>query len=276
MRTLCIAALILLFASTLFAQDRDKVESRLDSAGTVLDEIMAAPDNGIPSDILDSAKCVAVVPSLLKGGFIVGAAYGKGFATCRTETGWSAPAPFGIKGGSFGLQIGGEAVDYVMLVMNDKGMRALLSSKFKIGGDISGAAGPVGRHAEASTDWKLRAEVLTYSRARGVFAGVTLNGAVVSQDTDDTRALYGHRVPFKTILLGHVAAPSGSEAFLGPVQKYSPTKALTPAADKEVPQNPPPPDNNTQPANPPKNANSAPASGSGDKPSAYNPPEQPK
>lgn len=270
MRKLCIAALILLFASTLFAQDRDKVESRLDSAGTVLDEIMAAPDNGIPSDILNSAKCVAVVPSLLKGGFIVGAAYGKGFATCRTETGWSAPAPFGIKGGSFGLQIGGEAVDYVMLVMNDKGMRALLSSKFKIGGDISGAAGPVGRQAEASTDWKLRAEVLTYSRARGVFAGVTLNGAVVSQDTDDTRALYGHRVPFKTILLGRVAAPDGSQAFLGPVEKYSPTRAVTPTADKEAPQNPPPP------ASPQKESNATPAPGSSDKPSAYNPPEQPK
>ena len=145
---------------------------RMDSAASVMNEIMGTPDKGIPQEILSSAKCVAVVPSMLKGGFVVGANYGKGVATCHTATGWSAPAPFKLAGGSVGFQIGGEAVDVVMLIMNDKGMRNLLNSKFKLGADASVAAGPVGRHAEGDTDWKMRAEVLSYSRARGVFAGV--------------------------------------------------------------------------------------------------------
>ena len=147
---------------------------RMDQAASVLNEIMGTPDKGIPQEILESAKCVAVVPSMLKGGFVVGANYGKGVATCHTATGWSAPAPFKLAGGSVGFQIGGEAVDVVMLIMNDKGMRNLLNSKFKLGADASVAAGPVGRHAEGDTDWKMRAEVLSYSRARGVFAGVAL------------------------------------------------------------------------------------------------------
>ena len=152
---------------------------------------------------------------------IVGGAYGKGVATCRTAKGWSAPAPFRIEGGSFGLQIGGEAVDLVMVIMNERGMRALLSSKFKLGLDASVAAGPVGRHAEGSTDWKMRAQVLTYSRARGVFAGISLNGAVIRQDRDDTRALYGNMVSFKSILTGVAPAPRGSEPFLSAVEKYA-------------------------------------------------------
>ncbi|HZS26791.1 MAG TPA: lipid-binding SYLF domain-containing protein, partial [Candidatus Angelobacter sp.] len=151
---------------------------RVESAATVLNEIMATPDKGIPEEILGSAKCLAVVPSLLKGGFIVGAMHGRGVATCRTASGWSAPAPLTTTGGSIGLQIGGQAVDLVMVVMNERGMTALLTSKFKLGADVSVAAGPVGRHAEGSTDWKMRAEVLTYSRARGLFAGITFNGAV--------------------------------------------------------------------------------------------------
>lgn len=269
MRKYWIIALLLAFSTTLlFAQeDREKITERLDDAGTVLNEIMGAPDSGVPEEIMDSAKCVAVVPSLLKGGFIFGASYGKGYATCRTDQGWSAPAPFDVKGGSFGLQIGGEAVDYVMVIMNDRGMRALLSSKFKIGGDISGAAGPVGRHAEASTDWKLRAEVLTYSRARGAFAGVTLNGAVIKQDKDDTRLLYGRMVPFRTILTGRIAAPEGSQAFLDPVAKYTGTVPAKPASSEKEPagtSTPPPAGAN------PKTGTSA------DKPSAYNPPDQPK
>jgi lipid-binding SYLF domain-containing protein len=194
---------------------------RMDSAASVMNEIMGTPDKGIPQEILSSAKCVAVVPSMLKGGFVVGANYGKGVATCHTPAGWSAPAPFKLAGGSLGFQIGGEAVDVVMLIMNDKGMRNLLSSKFKLGADASVAAGPVGRHAEGDTDWKMRAEVLSYSRARGVFAGVSLNGAGISQDNDETRVLYGNDASFQKILTGGVPAPAGSETFLSTVKKYS-------------------------------------------------------
>jgi len=224
MRKLAIAMLVASLCGTAWAEGgkrrTDEVE-RIQAAGRVLDQIMAAPDKGIPTNILSDAECVAVVPSLLKGGFIVGGAYGKGVATCRTGKGWSAPAPFRIEGGSFGLQIGGEAVDLVMVIMNERGMRALLSSKFKLGVDASGAAGPVGRHAEGATDWKMRAQVLTYSRARGVFAGISLNGAVIKQDKDDTRALYGHMVSFKSILTGVAAAPEGSAPFVSAVEKYA-------------------------------------------------------
>src|SRR5216110_378359 len=164
-----------------------KAVDRIKAAGTVLDEIESAPDQGIPEEVLGSAECVAVVPTMLKGGFIVGARYGRGVASCRTPKGWSAPAFFTIKGGSFGLQIGGQAVDLVMLVMNQECMKNLLASKFQIGADASAAAGPVGRHAEGETDWKMRAQILTYSRARGAFAGITLNGAVIKQDKETTR-----------------------------------------------------------------------------------------
>jgi lipid-binding SYLF domain-containing protein len=215
---------------------------RAESAATVLNEIMSAPDKGIPEEILGSAKCIAVVPTLLKGGFIVGAAHGRGMATCRTPDGWSAPAPFDINGGSFGFQIGVQGVDLVMLVMNDRGMQALLSSKFKLGADASAAGGPVGRHAEAATDWKMRAEVLTYSRARGLFAGVTINGAVVHQDEDATREIYGRDVPFKSILTGAVPTPRGGEPFVAAVRKItgSETNAYSPAPRNNVPVNPPP------------------------------------
>src|SRR5438874_10535657 len=179
-----------------------KAEDRLKAGAEVLDEIQSAPDKGIPEEVLGSAECVAVVPSLLKGGFVFGGRYGRGVASCRTPKGWSAPAFFTVKGGSFGLQIGGQAVDLVMLVMNEQGMRNLLASKFQIGADASAAAGPVGRHAEGGTDWKMRAQVLTYSRARGVFAGLTLNGAVVTQDKQSTREFYGRMVPFRTSLTG--------------------------------------------------------------------------
>jgi SH3 domain-containing YSC84-like protein 1 len=194
---------------------------RMDAAAAVMNEIMGTPDKGIPEEILESAKCVAVVPSMLKGGFVVGANYGRGVATCRTESGWSAPAPFRLAGGSFGFQIGGEAVDVVMVIMNDKGMRNLLSSKFKLGADASVAAGPVGRHAEGDTDWKMRAEVLSYSRARGVFAGVALDGAAITQDEDETRVLYGEKVSFEQILKGSAPPPPGSDNFLATVKKYS-------------------------------------------------------
>src|SRR5262249_10766051 len=187
---------------------------RVESAATVLNEIMATPDKGIPEEILGSAKCVAVVPSLIKGGFVVGGAHGRGMATCRLGGGWSAPAPLTTTGGSIGFQIGGQAVDLIMVIMNDRGLDAVLPSKVKLGADASVAAGPVGRHAEGSTDWKLRAEVLTYSRARGLFAGISLNGAVIKQDEDATRELYGRMVDFKTILTGSVQTPQAAEAFV--------------------------------------------------------------
>jgi lipid-binding SYLF domain-containing protein len=215
---------------------------RVQSAATVLDEIMAAPDKGIPVEILDSAKCIAIVPSLLKGGFIVGGDHGKGMATCRTANGWSAPAPFTVTGGSIGLQIGGQAVDLIMMIMNDRGMQALLSSQFKIGVDASAAAGPVGRHVEGSTDWKMRAEVLTYSRARGLFAGVTLNGNAIRQDNSSTGELYGRLVPFKTILTGAVPTPRGGEPFVAAVSKAVAvaSNAPSPTPQQNVPVNPPP------------------------------------
>ena len=204
--------------------DEDKTSDevkRINSAANALDEIMGAPDKGIPQEVFEGAKCVAVVPSMIKGGFIVGARYGKGVATCRTSSGWSAPAPITIAGGSWGLQFGGEAVDLVMLIMNDKGMEHLLSSKFKLGAEGSVAAGPLGRQAEANTDWKMRSEVLSYSRARGIFAGLELNGAVIKQDGDDTRHLYGKEVPFKDILTGQVPEPQGTQRFVSAVRKYA-------------------------------------------------------
>ena len=223
----------------MYAKDSEDKTSeevkRIDSAANVLDEIMAAPDKGIPRDVFEDAKCVAVVPSMIKGGFIIGARYGKGVATCRTSSGWSAPAPITIAGGSWGLQFGGEAVDLVMLIMNDKGMEHLLSSKFKLGAEGSVAAGPVGRKAEANTDWKMRSEVLSYSRARGIFAGLELNGAVIKQDDDDTRHLYGKEVPFKEILTGHVAAPQGTQKFVSTVSKYS-AEARTERGAVQVPK----------------------------------------
>ena len=198
-----------------------KASGRVQAAGTVLDEIQAAPDQRIPEEVLGSAECVAVVPSMLNGGFVVGGRYGKGVASCRTPKGWSAPASFTIGGGSFGLQIGGQATDVVMLIMNKHGMDDLLSSKFKLGGDASAAAGPVGRHASADTDWKMRAEVLNYSRSRGLFAGLELSGAVIKQDKDSTRDFYGHMVPFKTSLKGEVDAPKDSYPFLSSLAKWA-------------------------------------------------------
>ena len=217
------AALALaLLVSAMAAESDEPSEQvkRMNAAAEVMDEIMGTPDKGIPDELLDSAKCVAVIPSMVKIGFVFGGRHGRGIATCRTKSGWSAPAPFTVTGGSWGLQIGGEAVDVVMLVMNDKGMEKMLSSKFRIGADASAAAGPVGRHVEGETDWKMRAEVLTYSRARGAFAGVTVNGASITQDKDGTRILYGRMVPSAEILKGQVKPPAGSHKFLATVQKY--------------------------------------------------------
>ncbi len=175
---------------------------------------MAAPDKGIPEEVLSNAKCILLVPDLIKGGFIFGGKHGGGVATCRTAEGWRAPAFVSVGGGSWGLQIGVEGVDLVMLVMNDQGFQHLLSGKFQLTGEGSVAAGPVGRHASAGTDWKVNTEMLTYSRSKGVFAGLTLEGAVVQQDDDSTRAVYGKNMKFRNILLGKVSTPKSADAFM--------------------------------------------------------------
>jgi len=217
-------ALILLGSIAWSVDDKNQsdIDKRLAASATVLNEIMATPDKAIPDKVMSDAKCVAVIPSMVKVALVFGGNHGKGIATCRTERGnWSAPAPITITGGSWGLQLGGQAVDLVMVVTNDQGMQHLLQSKFKLGADASAAAGPVGRDAAADTDWKMRAEVLTYSRARGVFAGIDLTGAAVTQDKDETRLLYGNFVPFSDILTGKVQPPNSSEPFLSALKKYS-------------------------------------------------------
>ncbi|HEV2470326.1 MAG TPA: lipid-binding SYLF domain-containing protein [Candidatus Sulfotelmatobacter sp.] len=225
MKKLLLLVVFVSLCSFAFAADdqpnQSKAVDRVQSAADVLNEIQSAPDSGIPEEILSRAECVAVVPSMLKGGFIVGAKYGRGLASCRTPKGWSTPAFFTVTGGSVGFQIGGQAVDLVMLIMNDDGMQHLLSSKVALGADASVAAGPVGRHAEGNTDWKMRAQVLTYSRARGVFAGVSLNGAVMKQDKDSTREFYGHMVTFRAALTGEVPPPAAANPFLTTLAKWA-------------------------------------------------------
>src|SRR5450432_3301807 len=210
MKNVILSLLSLAICASAFAADDTKASERVQAAAAVLDDIMGTPDKAIPEEVLKSAECVAVVPSLLKGGFVVGARYGRGVASCRTAKGWSAPAFFTVSGGSVGFQIGGQAIDLVMLIMNKEGMKNLLDSKFQLGANASAAAGPVGRHAEGTTDWKMRAQVLTYSRSRGLFAGVELNGAVIKQDKDTTREFYSRMVPFKTSLNGLIDPPAGS------------------------------------------------------------------
>ena len=206
-------------------ESQPDVVKRLNASATVMDEIMGTPDKGIPRKILSDAKCVIVVPSMVNIAVVFGGRHGRGIATCRTtdsqRNGWSAPAPIAITGGSWGLQLGGQAVDLVMLVMNQKGMDHLLSSKFKIGAEASGAAGPVGREVEGDTDWKMKAEILTYSRARGLFAGIDLNGASIKQDRDETAVLYGKILPFQMILSGQTMPPSSSQTFLATIKKYA-------------------------------------------------------
>lgn len=202
-------------------KEETDIAKRLDNAANVLAEIMGTPDKAIPGDVLADAKCVLVVPSMIHIAVGFGGRHGKGVATCRTTNGWSAPAPVDITGGSWGLQLGGQAVDLVMLVMNDKGMQHLLSSKFKIGAEASGAAGPVGRQASGDTDWKMKSEILSYSRSRGAFAGINLNGSSVKQDKDETAVLYGKVVPFTAILSGKVPAPAVSKNFLAAIRKYA-------------------------------------------------------
>jgi len=198
---------------------REDSVDRLDRSVNVLHAIMATPDKGIPEEVLSNAKCIVVVPDLIKGGFVFGGKHGRGVASCRTANGWSAPAFVSVGGGSWGLQIGVEDVDLVMLVMNDQGLQHLLSSKFQLTGEGSVAAGPVGRHASAGTDWKMNTEMLTYSRSKGVFAGLTLEGAVVEQDNDSTHAIYGKHMMFRNILSGKATTPRSADAFLKAVSE---------------------------------------------------------
>jgi lipid-binding SYLF domain-containing protein len=221
MRRLFLLLLPILVAAPLFAQ-KDSDE-RLKAAAGVMQDIMQAADKGIPQDLLEKAECVIVVPNLKKGGFIVGGKYGRGFFSCRKRSGvgWAAPAGVKVEGGSFGLLIGGAETDVIMLVMNRKGADSLLSSKFTLGGDISAAAGPVGRDSTAQTDAKMRAEILTYSRQRGVFGGISLDGSTLRPDDEANKELYGREISNKDIVMGSVPIPPAATGFISQLNKYS-------------------------------------------------------
>jgi lipid-binding SYLF domain-containing protein len=221
-KTLATICMVGALASAAVAQsDREKLDGRLNDASSVIKQIMDVPDKAIPDQITKQATCVMVVPGMKKGAFIVGAQYGQGVVTCRTGHGFSAPVFMRIGGASFGFQAGGQSTDLVLVAINDKGMQDLLKNKFKIGGDAAAAAGPVGRNSQASTDWKLGAELLTWSRSRGLFAGIDLTGDAVSQNGDDTKTFYGKDIPFESILKGQIPVPAGAaKAFVSTVGHY--------------------------------------------------------
>jgi len=214
---LCVAAITL---PAFAASGKATLDQRLESSRIIINEIMKTPDQGIPGSIMKQATCVAVVPGLKKGAFIFGGQYGQGVVTCRTGHGWSAPAFIRMAGGSFGLQIGGQETDLVLVAVNDRGMQDLLKSEFKIGADAAAAAGPVGRNTQASTNLTLKSELLTYSRSRGLFAGIDLDGTVVSQNTEDTNTYYGTPHTFEEILKGNVLPPDSSKPFVRTVAEY--------------------------------------------------------
>jgi SH3 domain-containing YSC84-like protein 1 len=219
---MCLALLALTGFAGFSRADQTKTDAteRLETSSKVLHNIVNQPDKGIPDEVLKSAKCIAVVPGLIKGGFIIAGKHGRGVATCRLPKGdWSAPSFFTISGGSWGAQIGVESVDLVMMVMNNEGMRHLISDKFQIGGEASASAGPVGRHAEAGVDWKVESQMLTYSRSRGLFAGIDLGGSVVERDKDSTTAFYNKDLSTRAILDGEVAAPAAARPFLAEVRQ---------------------------------------------------------
>jgi len=214
-------AVLMTSALSSFAQtDRAKLGERLTAAQAVMNEVMATPDRGIPQGILRGASCVTVIPAYKKGAFVVGAQYGQGVATCRTPNGWSAPVFVKLEGGSFGWQIGGQSTDLVLIAMNQNGLQDMLKNKVKLGADAAASAGPVGRNAQAGTDWKLNAEFLTYSRSKGLFAGLDLDGTVLSQNQDDTRAEYGTDIPFDTVLKGNQPVPENARPFVRTVRTY--------------------------------------------------------
>lgn len=199
---------------------REDLQIRLDAAKLVLDQVMGAEDRSIPMNILEQATCVAVVPGMMKGAFVFGAQYGQGVVTCRTGHGWSAPVFIRMAGGSFGFQIGGQSTDLVLVAVNDRGLQDLLKSKFKIGGDAAAAAGPVGRNGQAATDWRMNAELLTYSRSKGLFAGIDLDGTSVSQNKEDTEVYFGQAHSFESVLKGAVPVPEGAVPFVRTVARY--------------------------------------------------------
>jgi lipid-binding SYLF domain-containing protein len=218
MKKIVVSLLIFGLCGLAHAEDKASVDKRLNKAADVLQAITKQPDKGIPQDVLKSAKCVAIVPHMVKGGLGIGGQHGRGAATCNVSGKWSAPAFISLSGGSFGFQIGAEAVDLVILVMQDQGMQALVSDKFQVGGEASAAAGPVGRDAAANTDWKAH-PLLTYSRSKGAFAGVSLNGSVLSEDKDATKAFYGKELTSKELLAGQVQAPPDAKVFLSAVEQ---------------------------------------------------------
>ncbi len=230
MPLLLVGAVALTSGNLWAASGRQDSIERLQMSSEVLHSMMNAPDKGVPEEVMNAAKCIVVVPHLVKGGFVVGGEHGRGIASCRTATGWSAPAFVSVGGGSWGLQIGVEGVDLVMVVMNEKGLQHLLADKFQLSGDASASAGPVGRHASAGTDWKMTTEVLTYSRSHGVFAGITLNGAVVEQDADSTRAVYGGNPSFHAILAGDVRAPRSTRTFMQAIAEMGRSGTVAEAA----------------------------------------------
>jgi lipid-binding SYLF domain-containing protein len=215
--SLCIAAFT---ASAYAASSRADLADRLEKARLVINQLSQTPDSGIPDGIIKQAVCVVVVPSLKKAAFGIGAQYGQGVATCRTGHGWSAPVFLRMAGGSFGFQIGAQGTDLVLVAINSHGLQDLLKSKFKIGGDAAAAAGPVGRNAQASTSLNMSAELLTYSRSKGVFAGISLDGTSVSQNQDDTNEFYGGSHSFHQILAGEVPVPGAARPFVRTIARY--------------------------------------------------------
>ncbi|MEO6120466.1 MAG: lipid-binding SYLF domain-containing protein [Terriglobales bacterium] len=222
MKKLMLFVMVLGVSTFGWADGKEDSVARLGNAAEVLNEIMSAPDKGIPQEVIDNAKCIAVVPRLIKAAFVFGGKHGRGVATCRTANGgWSAPAFISVGGGSWGLQIGVQDIDLVMTVMNKQGMQKMLSNKFQIGGDAAAVAGPVGRHASAGTDWKASSQILTYSRSKGLFAGIALTGAVVQQDMDSTVDIYGKKLRQRNILNGKVGTPAVASAFMAAVKNTS-------------------------------------------------------
>jgi lipid-binding SYLF domain-containing protein len=221
MKKTILMLMVLSLSGLSFAGGKEDSKERLTNAGVVLNEIMSAPDKGIPQEVIDHASCIAVVPNMVKAAFVFGGKHGRGVVTCRTSSGWSAPAFISIGGGSWGLQIGAESVDLVMTIMNDQGTQHMLSNKFQVGGDATAAAGPVGRHASVGTDWKADSQILTYSRAKGLFAGISLTGAVVQQDEDSTKFIYHKMIGQRSILSGSVEAPASAASFMTSIRRAS-------------------------------------------------------
>ena len=231
MRTFTIFAALAISATGLVAAEN--AADRLSDAASVFHEIMGTPDKGIPQDLLNRAECVVIVPGLKKGAFIVGGEYGKGFAECRNGNGWGAPAAMRVEGGSVGFQIGGSETDVVMLVMNQEGMNKLMRDKFTLGADASVAAGPVGRTAQAATDAELHAEILAWSRARGVFAGISLNGATMRPDEKADAEIYGHKMSTREILAGNMKPPESAHPLIAELDRYSASRSTTGTASRE-------------------------------------------